>query len=313
MTADINVILQLLQRQMAPVPPAYSAVSPSPHPPHPTTLYSTGAPTIHTVPPIQPVQIDSTASLLQVLYLFYIYLFLDAKGTNSHSFYSRPTWGLIPLSLFRVQTLTSSTNPRTPCPAGSISLWPLMTPCPCRRRLTHHIFPLWTSPLLNCQGPKRLLDCYVVASASPPCLSTWRPPQRCRRSRGMFLTRSCQAARTPITVNPGPLGRTAIFSPLCYFFFPPSKPRLSCSDAAVERGKPRLPRHWGFRVPPVSYVQTLWRPRRLLWFCAPASLHTPVQWRDYSCPAGWDSMHANKHCMCHAVVGPESYTNCIPD
>uniref|UniRef100_A0A673C0H8 Potassium voltage-gated channel, subfamily H (eag-related), member 6b n=1 Tax=Sphaeramia orbicularis TaxID=375764 RepID=A0A673C0H8_9TELE len=29
MTADINVILQLLQRQMAPVPPAYSSVSPS--------------------------------------------------------------------------------------------------------------------------------------------------------------------------------------------------------------------------------------------------------------------------------------------
>uniref|UniRef100_A0A671YD82 Potassium voltage-gated channel, subfamily H (eag-related), member 6a n=1 Tax=Sparus aurata TaxID=8175 RepID=A0A671YD82_SPAAU len=51
MTADINVILQLLQRQMAPVPPAYSAVSPSPHP---TTLYSTGVPTIHTVPPIHP-------------------------------------------------------------------------------------------------------------------------------------------------------------------------------------------------------------------------------------------------------------------
>uniref|UniRef100_A0A4W6CJN5 Potassium voltage-gated channel, subfamily H (eag-related), member 6a n=1 Tax=Lates calcarifer TaxID=8187 RepID=A0A4W6CJN5_LATCA len=37
MTADINVILQLLQRQMAPVPPAYSAVSPTP--------------IIHTVPP----------------------------------------------------------------------------------------------------------------------------------------------------------------------------------------------------------------------------------------------------------------------
>ncbi|XP_068192185.1 potassium voltage-gated channel subfamily H member 6a [Antennarius striatus] len=64
MTADINVILQLLQRQMTPVPPAYSAVSPSPHPPHPTTLYSTGAPTIHTVPPAQPVQ-NNTTSLLQ--------------------------------------------------------------------------------------------------------------------------------------------------------------------------------------------------------------------------------------------------------
>ncbi|CAM9199857.1 unnamed protein product, partial [Lampetra planeri] len=61
MTADINVILQLLQRQMAPVPPAYSAVSPSPHTPHPSTLFSTGAPTVHTVPPI-----DCTASLLQV-------------------------------------------------------------------------------------------------------------------------------------------------------------------------------------------------------------------------------------------------------
>ncbi|XP_078478940.1 LOW QUALITY PROTEIN: voltage-gated inwardly rectifying potassium channel KCNH6-like [Lampetra planeri] len=60
MTADINVILQLLQRQMAPVPPAYSAVSPSPHTPHPSTLFSTGAPTVHTVPPI-----DCTASLLQ--------------------------------------------------------------------------------------------------------------------------------------------------------------------------------------------------------------------------------------------------------
>ncbi|KAM6957173.1 potassium voltage-gated channel subfamily H member 6a [Aplochiton taeniatus] len=63
MTADINVILQLLQRQMAPVPPAYSAVSPSPHPPHPTTLYGTAAPVIHTVPPVPPVQIDSPASL----------------------------------------------------------------------------------------------------------------------------------------------------------------------------------------------------------------------------------------------------------
>ncbi|XP_016896313.1 potassium voltage-gated channel subfamily H member 6a isoform X1 [Cynoglossus semilaevis] len=69
MTSDINVILQLLQRQMAPVPPAYSAVSPGPHPPHPihpTSLYSPGATgTIHSVPPVQPVPLDSTVSLLQ--------------------------------------------------------------------------------------------------------------------------------------------------------------------------------------------------------------------------------------------------------
>uniref|UniRef100_A0A3Q3APM6 Potassium voltage-gated channel, subfamily H (eag-related), member 6a n=1 Tax=Kryptolebias marmoratus TaxID=37003 RepID=A0A3Q3APM6_KRYMA len=59
MTADINVILQLLQRQMAPVPPAYSSLSPSTHLPHPTTLYGSGAPTIHSVPT------DGSASLLQ--------------------------------------------------------------------------------------------------------------------------------------------------------------------------------------------------------------------------------------------------------
>lgn len=70
MTADINVILQLLQRQMVPVPPAYSAVSPSPHPPHPTALYSPGEPTTHSVPPMQPVHIDNTALPLQVLCLY---------------------------------------------------------------------------------------------------------------------------------------------------------------------------------------------------------------------------------------------------
>uniref|UniRef100_H3DBT6 Potassium voltage-gated channel, subfamily H (eag-related), member 6a n=1 Tax=Tetraodon nigroviridis TaxID=99883 RepID=H3DBT6_TETNG len=65
MTADINVILQLLQRQMAPVPPAYSAVSPGTHPPHPATLYSPGAPLLHAVAPIQASHMDSASSLLQ--------------------------------------------------------------------------------------------------------------------------------------------------------------------------------------------------------------------------------------------------------
>ncbi|TNN40042.1 Potassium voltage-gated channel subfamily H member 7 [Liparis tanakae] len=57
MTADVNVILQLLQRQMAPVPPAYSAVSLGPRPPPPaappppTSPHSTGAPAVHAVPP----------------------------------------------------------------------------------------------------------------------------------------------------------------------------------------------------------------------------------------------------------------------
>ncbi|XP_016323547.1 potassium voltage-gated channel subfamily H member 6-like [Sinocyclocheilus anshuiensis] len=52
-TADINVILQLLQRQMAPVPPAYSAVSPEAlaHHAHPTSLYTTA--THSTMPSLQ--------------------------------------------------------------------------------------------------------------------------------------------------------------------------------------------------------------------------------------------------------------------
>uniref|UniRef100_A0A4W5K407 Potassium voltage-gated channel, subfamily H (eag-related), member 6a n=1 Tax=Hucho hucho TaxID=62062 RepID=A0A4W5K407_9TELE len=62
MTADIHVILQLLQRQITPVPPAYSTVLPSPHPAHPTTLYSTAAPIIHTVPSMPPIKTDSMPS-----------------------------------------------------------------------------------------------------------------------------------------------------------------------------------------------------------------------------------------------------------
>nr|XP_046186634.1 potassium voltage-gated channel subfamily H member 6-like isoform X1 [Oncorhynchus gorbuscha] len=66
MTADIHVILQLLQRQITPVPPAYSTVLPSsPHPAHPTTLYNTAAPIIHTVPSMPPIKIDSMPSPLQ--------------------------------------------------------------------------------------------------------------------------------------------------------------------------------------------------------------------------------------------------------
>ncbi|XP_050922514.1 potassium voltage-gated channel subfamily H member 6 [Lates calcarifer] len=51
MTADINVILQLLQRQIAPVPPAYSTVS-STLPSDSPGLYGTGAPVLHSMYPI---------------------------------------------------------------------------------------------------------------------------------------------------------------------------------------------------------------------------------------------------------------------
>lgn len=55
MTADINVILQLLQRQMAPVPPAYSTVSASSHPTESSDQYGTGTPVLHSMETISRV------------------------------------------------------------------------------------------------------------------------------------------------------------------------------------------------------------------------------------------------------------------
>ncbi|XP_008434981.1 potassium voltage-gated channel subfamily H member 2 isoform X1 [Poecilia reticulata] len=62
MTADINVILQLLQRQMAPVPPAYGSVSPSTLPIDSSALYGTGAPVLDSRYPVSPVRMDCRAS-----------------------------------------------------------------------------------------------------------------------------------------------------------------------------------------------------------------------------------------------------------
>lgn len=169
MTADINVILQLLQRQMAPVPPAYSAVSPGPHPPHPphpTTRYSTGAPLIHAVPPVQVSHMDSTSSLVQVSRSSELFSIFFDSTTKMNSFKKWFKW----LSFFRVQTLTSNTNPKTPSPVGSISPWPQMTPCPCLQSPTSHICPLWMSPPIVWQ--KSLPDCTTAASGSPLSPST---------------------------------------------------------------------------------------------------------------------------------------------
>lgn len=61
MTTDISVILQLLQRQMAPVPPAYSTVSSSTLHADSPGLYGAGTPVLHNMYPISPIQMDSLA------------------------------------------------------------------------------------------------------------------------------------------------------------------------------------------------------------------------------------------------------------
>lgn len=63
MTADINVILQLLQRQITPVPPAYSSVSSGSHRPDPSILYGTSAPVVYN---LYPIQMESRTTTIQV-------------------------------------------------------------------------------------------------------------------------------------------------------------------------------------------------------------------------------------------------------
>uniref|UniRef100_A0A671SQG6 Potassium voltage-gated channel, subfamily H (eag-related), member 6b n=1 Tax=Sinocyclocheilus anshuiensis TaxID=1608454 RepID=A0A671SQG6_9TELE len=66
MTADINVILQLLQQQIAPVPPAYSTVLPDNHTPDPAILYGSSAPVLHSMYLIPNIQLDSRNTGIQV-------------------------------------------------------------------------------------------------------------------------------------------------------------------------------------------------------------------------------------------------------
>ncbi|KAM9712577.1 voltage-gated inwardly rectifying potassium channel KCNH2 isoform 2-T2 [Menidia menidia] len=63
MSADIGVIMQLLQRQMALVPPAYSAIS-SPPQPSPYPGPGTGD---RTAPAVTPLETEAVASLSQIL------------------------------------------------------------------------------------------------------------------------------------------------------------------------------------------------------------------------------------------------------
>ncbi|MEQ2271267.1 hypothetical protein XENORESO_001845, partial [Xenotaenia resolanae] len=62
MSADIGVIMQLLQRQMAMVPPAYSAVSSPPQP----SPYPGPGPGDRAVLPVPPLETDTLASLSQM-------------------------------------------------------------------------------------------------------------------------------------------------------------------------------------------------------------------------------------------------------
>ncbi|XP_061877514.1 potassium voltage-gated channel subfamily H member 2 isoform X2 [Entelurus aequoreus] len=63
MSADMGTIMQLLQRQMTMVPPAYSAVSSPPQ----AFLYTDPGPGEKLVPPVTPLETNTSASLSQIL------------------------------------------------------------------------------------------------------------------------------------------------------------------------------------------------------------------------------------------------------
>ncbi|GAA6077792.1 potassium voltage-gated channel subfamily H member 6 [Tachysurus ichikawai] len=62
MTADINVILQLLQRQITPVPPAYSSVSPNSHCADLSFLYERSEPGLYN---LYPIQMETRTTMIQ--------------------------------------------------------------------------------------------------------------------------------------------------------------------------------------------------------------------------------------------------------
>uniref|UniRef100_A0AAZ3Q8U6 Voltage-gated inwardly rectifying potassium channel KCNH2 n=1 Tax=Oncorhynchus tshawytscha TaxID=74940 RepID=A0AAZ3Q8U6_ONCTS len=68
MSTDIGAIMQLLQRQMVLVPPAYSTVSSPPEPSPSLTL----RPAERLVQPVSPLDSETLASLSQVLYVYHI-------------------------------------------------------------------------------------------------------------------------------------------------------------------------------------------------------------------------------------------------
>ncbi|KAI3365278.1 hypothetical protein L3Q82_010374, partial [Scortum barcoo] len=122
MTADINVILQLLQRQITPVPPAYSTVSSSTLPSESAGLYGTGTSVLHSMYPISPIQMDSQAPTQSSTKT-------DLKFTKSHVTAASDD------TMFMTVTPETETqtglNPQLPQPSVKSSL--MENPRPCLR------------------------------------------------------------------------------------------------------------------------------------------------------------------------------------
>ncbi|XP_076147555.1 voltage-gated inwardly rectifying potassium channel KCNH2 [Alosa pseudoharengus] len=144
MSTDIGAIMQLLQRQMALVPPAYSTVS---SPPQGSTY--TG-PVERLVQPVTPLESETLASLSQILDQRDFEEFPAAAAQSSESLRSTADFQTCSSTL-----LLTPTEPPPPAPParGSLAGLTLPLPLPLPRPLE---LPLSLDPLSQAQAP--LLD-----------------------------------------------------------------------------------------------------------------------------------------------------------
>lgn len=175
MTADINVILQLLQRQIAPVPPAYSTVSPSTLPAKSPGQYGTGTPVLRGMYPISPIQMEVRPGLN------------DPLWWSPAAFWVWCLSSRVPPTL----TLSSPASLRSPSPAAPMRptphspaslLKPRATEGRSRWRRSHRPNP-----------PPRPPSC-APSPTAPLCQGTWTSPQDRPGSRSTSQTPRCPSS-----------------------------------------------------------------------------------------------------------------------
>lgn len=112
MSTDISAIMQLLQRQMALVPPAYSTVS---SPPHPSPYPEPGE---RLVQPVTPLESEALASLSQVSAKTYTQ-HTRTSGIPRYQPDTVPIWA----SLSFVPGLAGTESVKVPYCARSLTVW----------------------------------------------------------------------------------------------------------------------------------------------------------------------------------------------
>lgn len=181
MTADINVILQLLQRQNAPVPPAYSTVSSTSLLPESTPLYGSDTAALHSMFPITSVKMETAQ--------------VSNQTKDIKKYFNRCLKKLFCLNFrgWNALMLNSPKSPRSLCPAASIWLQPLMTQWPWRSLLKRRHTRAWPLSCLNSRSNPPSVPDLPRNPVFPQCRGTWTCLQNRARCRNTPQTRHCRS------------------------------------------------------------------------------------------------------------------------